>query len=195
MYIMFVIMISSCTRRYPRIVYMPDMYYSKSYEVYADAKVKQQNNKCKTIPFIKNEIRGGGESLYPVKHSIAQNKYKILPYKLTNSEKDYNKSKYIIKNPLKEDYDVTVKRGQAMYQIHCLICHGEKGYGDGFLVKNEKIFGVPDYANRNITIGSIYHVIVYGKNMMGSYAEQLNEEDRWRVSEYVLKLKHDKTHD
>ena len=39
--------------------------------------------------------------------------------------------------------------------------------------------------------GSIYHTIYYGKNAMGSYANQLNEEERWQVVAYVLKLKAD----
>ena len=44
---------------------------------------------------------------------------------------------------------------------------------------------------RAITVGSIYHTIYYGKNAMGSYANQLNEEERWQVVDYVLKLKAD----
>ena len=60
-----------------------------------------------------------------------------------------------------------------------------------YLVKQEKILGVPSYADagRAITQGSIYHVIYYGKNSMGSYANQLNEEERWQVVAYVEKLK------
>ena len=59
------------------------------------------------------------------------------------------------------------------------------------MVKREKILGVPSYddAGRMLTVGSIYHTIYYGKNAMGSYANQLNEEERWQVVDYVLKLK------
>ncbi|MEO6347837.1 MAG: cytochrome c, partial [Aquaticitalea sp.] len=31
--------------------------------------------------------------------------------------------------------------------------------------------------------------IYYGKNVMGSYANQLNEEERWQVVAYVMDLK------
>ena len=57
----------------------------------------------------------------------------------------------------------------------------------------KKILGVPSYddAGRAITTGSIYHVIYYGKNTMGSYANQLNEKERWQVVAYVEKLKAD----
>ena len=60
-------------------------------------------------------------------------------------------------------------------------------------MKREKILGVPSYddAGRAITEGSIYHAIYYGKNAMGSYATQLNEEERWQVVAYVEKLKAD----
>ena len=59
------------------------------------------------------------------------------------------------------------------------------------LVKREKILGVPSYADagRAITEGSTYHVMYYGKNAMGSYAGQINEEERWQVAAYVMKLK------
>ena len=85
------------------------------------------------------------------------------------------------------------ERGKELYNIYCGICHGNKGKGQGKLVKREKILGVPSYddAGRAITEGSIYHTIYYGKNAMGSYANQLNEEERWQVVDYVLTLKTD----
>jgi mono/diheme cytochrome c family protein len=77
--------------------------------------------------------------------------------------------------------------------IYCGICHGNLGNGQGNLVKREKFLGVPSYddVGRAITEGSIYHTIYYGKNAMGSYANQLKEEERWQVVAYVLKLKAD----
>ena len=84
-------------------------------------------------------------------------------------------------------------RAGQLYEIYCGICHGKKGDGQGTLVKREKILGVPSYddAGRAITVGSIYHTIYYGKNAMGSYANQLNEEERWQVVDYVMELKAD----
>jgi mono/diheme cytochrome c family protein len=54
---------------------------------------------------------------------------------------------------------------------------------------------VPSYADaaRNITVGSTYHTIYYGLNSMGSYAGQINYEERWQVAEYVMQLKQDLT--
>ena len=68
-----------------------------------------------------------------------------------------------------------------------------KETGQGILVKREKILGIPSYSDvgRAINEGSVYHTIYFGKNSMGSYANQLNDEERWLVTHYVLKLKSD----
>ena len=73
--------------------------------------------------------------------------------------------------------------------------HGDKGDGKGTLVKREKILGVPSYADpvRNLTVGTTYYTIHYGLNSMGSYASQMNTEEMWQVSEYVMQLKQDLT--
>jgi hypothetical protein len=40
-----------------------------------------------------------------------------------------------------------------------------------------------------ITEGSIYFVVTYGLNSMGSHANQISSHERWLVADYVLKLK------
>ena len=40
-----------------------------------------------------------------------------------------------------------------------------------------------------MTPGSIYHVLMYGINAMGSHAGQVNEEERWQIAQYVMKLR------
>ena len=40
-----------------------------------------------------------------------------------------------------------------------------------------------------ITPGSIYHVLMYGINAMGSHAGQVNEEERWQIAQYVMELR------
>ena len=83
------------------------------------------------------------------------------------------------------------EKGKALYDIYCAICHGAKGDGKGTLVKREKILGVPSYADagRVLTEGSIYHVMYYGINSMGSYAAQTSIKDRWQIVQYVESLK------
>ncbi|CEN49120.1 Cytochrome c-553 (fragment) [Capnocytophaga canimorsus] len=63
--------------------------------------------------------------------------------------------------------------------------------GQGILAEREKFAGVPNYKDREITQGSIYHVMYYGLNSMGSYASQINEKERWQVALYVEQLRND----
>ncbi|WGH26207.1 MAG: cytochrome c [Candidatus Bostrichicola ureolyticus] len=171
--------IISCNRD-PKIVYMPEMYYSSAYEPYSDAirPYKKSNN------VFKKRIT----SLIPVPGTVPRNENGFLPYMLPNTKEGYEASKKITTSPIDPNI-VNLKRGKEMYIIHCAICHGNDGNGEGFLVKKEKILGVPSYKYIDLTIGSIYHVIMYGKNNMGSYASQLNTEDRWKIAIYVIELK------
>jgi len=93
-----------------------------------------------------------------------------------------------LKSPL-DSLSVNEEKGAELFNIYCAICHGEKGDGQGNLVKREKFLGVPNYADRDITEGSIFHVITYGLNSMGSHANQLSQQERWLVTAHVLKLK------
>ena len=85
----------------------------------------------------------------------------------------------------------TLKMEKKMYDIYCSVCHGSKGDGQGILMEREKFLGIPSYADRDITEGSIYHVLMYGINLMGSHSGQVNDEERWQIAQYVLKLKKD----
>jgi mono/diheme cytochrome c family protein len=79
--------------------------------------------------------------------------------------------------------------GKELYDIYCAVCHGSKGNGKGILMEREKFLGVPSYADREITDGSIFHVVTYGLNSMGSHASQVSIKERWLIADYVLKLK------
>jgi len=155
----------------PNYQFMPNMYEPVSYETYGEYDV----------------FPGEQSAMLPVDGTIARG-FGLYDYENTNE--DYELAKAELKNPL-DSMQVDAVRGKVLYDIYCGICHGNKGAGQGTLVKREKILGVPSYADaaRAITEGSIYHVIYYGRNAMGSYAAQLNEEERWQVTSYVLKLK------
>ena len=125
------------------------------------------------------------EALVPPEGTIARG-HSLYSYANTND--GYNSALKNLKTDLSSS-EIDLKRGKLLYEIYCGICHGNKGAGQGKLVKREKILGVPSYADRPITTGSIYHVIYYGKNSMGSYANLLNEEERWQVTAYVEALR------
>ncbi|GAA4289763.1 c-type cytochrome [Aestuariibaculum suncheonense] len=155
----------------PNYQFMPNMYESVGYETYSES----------------TAFRNGVEAQLPAEGSVARG---FIPFDIENTTEGYELAKATLTSPL-DSTQVDLERGKALYDIYCGICHGNKGDGQGNLVKREKILGIPNYADREITEGSTYHTIYYGKNAMGSYANQINEEERWQVVSYVLKLRAD----
>lgn len=152
----------------PNYQFFPQMYESVGYETYAES----------------DAFKNGQEAQLPAKGSIKRG---FVPYELPNTDAGYEASKGL-KSPI-DSISVDPKKGEELYGIYCAICHGDKGNGKGKLVEREKFLGVPSYADRQITKGSIFHVVTYGKNSMGSHANQLNQNERWLVADYVMKLK------
>ncbi|WP_198551029.1 c-type cytochrome [Olleya sp. 1-3] len=157
----------------PNYQYMPNMYESVGYEAYQES----------------NAFANGVEAQLPVDGTIPRG---YTPFEYSSDVSGYNLAKAELVSPL-DSTQFDEPRAKELYTIYCGICHGNKGNGQGNLVKREKILGVPSYddAGRAINVGSIYHVIYYGKNSMGSYANFLSEEERWQVVAYVMKLKGD----
>ena len=165
--------LSSCKdNARPNYQYMPNMYEPISYEAYQES----------------DAFANGIEAQLPAEGTIPRGGF--MPYEFEDTNEGYESAKAGLMSPI-DSMQVDYERGKELYDVYCGICHGTKGAGQGTLVKREKILGVPSYADagRAITAGSIYHVIYYGKNTMGSYANQLNEEERWQVVAYVEKLK------
>jgi mono/diheme cytochrome c family protein len=169
LFIITVSLVSCKNDQKPNYQYMPNMYESVAYETYSES----------------NAFKGGKEGLLPPAGTIKRG---FVPYELPNTTEGYNASKLITTSPL-DSTAVDMKKAEELFTIYCAICHGAAGDGKGKLVKQEKFLGVPNYKDRQITRGSIYHVITYGLNAMGSHANQLSSNERWLVAEYVLKLK------
>jgi len=172
--IMVLVTFTSCKKdSAPNYQFFPNMYESVGYEAYGSYEI------------FPNEQA----ALIPAEGSIPRG---YTPFEIENSTEGYELAKETLKSPLTEE-EVDLATGKELYEIYCGICHGNKGDGQGNLVKREKILGIPSYADaaRAINEGSTYHSIYYGKNAMGSYANQLNENERWQVIAYVMKLKAD----
>jgi mono/diheme cytochrome c family protein len=164
-------LISCNDKRTPQVQYMPDMYVS--------------------IPYDANGVDGiNGKPVNskPVAGTIARGGYPA--YDIADTAEGYEKAKSDLKNPL-EATEANLDNGKAMYTIYCASCHGKKGDGNGILSQREKFEGIPNYKDRDISAGSIYHVIMYGKNLMGSHASQLTYNERWQIVHYVEKLRTD----
>jgi mono/diheme cytochrome c family protein len=172
-----VLMMVSCADKDSRnYQYMPNMYFPVGYETYQQV----------------NFLPSGSEAMQPVDNTISRG---WLPYEFANDLDGKDMAK-LQSSPLDSlNTEANLATGKELYDIYCAICHGAKGDGQGTLVKREKILGVPSYADaaRNISVGSSYHTIYYGLNSMGSYAGQINYEERWQVAEYVMQLKKDLT--
>ncbi|MBU2525942.1 MAG: cytochrome c [Bacteroidetes bacterium] len=157
----------------PNYQFMPNMYEPVGYETYGKS----------------DAFTNGIEAQLPVPNTISRG---FVPYEYENSPEGYNAARDSLFSPLEKNED-NLAKGKALFTIYCAVCHGDKGDGQGILVKNEKFLGVPSYADRPITEGSIYHVLMYGINSMGSHASQINRTERWQVVQYVQKLKADLT--
>ena len=159
----------------PNYQYMADtdMYFPVGYETYQEAPEGNQ------------ALKGGMEAQLPPEHTIKRG---WMPYLYPNNNEGYEDAKANLKNPLLADSLAVkdhLKEGAALYNIYCMVCHG----AEGILVQRDKYLGVPNYKDREITQGSIYHVIYYGRNAMGSYASQITEKERWQVALYVEQLR------
>lgn len=155
----------------PNYQYMPDMYHEVSYEPYGAYDV-----------FVDRQ-----EAKLPAEGSIPRG---WKPYEYENTNEGYQSAKAELQNPLPYT-EKNLAAGKALYTIYCAVCHGDQGDGKGILVQKEKILGIPSYddSGRNITEGSVYHVMYYGLNAMGSYASQTSIEERWQIDHYVMQLK------
>lgn len=117
----------------------------------------------------------------PPEHTLARG---VKPYKYeTPAEADKNQ------NPIRGDIE-SLARGQELFEIYCLVCHGPKALGNG-TVAPKMMVKPPSLVTSKInawTDGRIYHVITRGQGMMGSYATQIRDDERWKVVNYIRKL-------
>jgi mono/diheme cytochrome c family protein len=92
-------------------------------------------------------------------------------------------------NPVPSD-EVSLQRGAVLYAIHCQLCHGAQGQGDGQLAHYF------DRTPQNLTTtqisaefdGSVYLTIMQGFGQMPSLTENLSPRERWDVINFVRTL-------
>lgn len=163
----------------PGYTYMDDMYVSPSLETYQSSDL----------------LEDGMEAQLPVEGTIPRGYH---PYEVANTTEAYTAMKGAAGESIVPAgfAGMDPAEGKELYTIFCAHCHGDKGDGNGILVENEKILGVPGYGTErlpDITPASAYHVVMYGKGVMGSHASQLNYEERWKIIRYVWKLRADQS--
>ena len=173
----------SCSdvQRNPGRVYMPDMAYSRAYETYATTEEQKADLLKRGIHF----------SNVPVAGTIKRGEllpFLILKDSAAGDTANYHTSREV-KNPLTSMDTVEAER---LFLVNCAICHGPKLDGNGplykggdgpFPAKPADFMGGAQYLS--MPEGQMYYSVTYGKNKMGSYASQLNTEQRWMVIAYI----------
>jgi len=188
-----VVLMASCggDPNSPGVEYMPDMYRSPSIEAYVDygqdpyhfsdsLAIAQRERQSARLP-----VTG----TIPFSNDPAKAAFN-MPYPYANTPEDYERAGLEVRSPIMMT-EATVEQGKVIYMKFCQHCHGEKGAGDGAVVNNGN-YPVPpayDAGLKDLPEGKIFHVLMYGKNVaMGSHASQLNQEERWLVTQYVKYL-------
>ncbi len=97
----------------------------------------------------------------------------------------------------------SVARGKALFEIHCAICHGETGQGDGplsaYYVEDHGFpAGVPALAGKGYPGNYIFEVVTNGRVgqtddgrefiRMPSLAENVSPGDTWDIINYINSL-------
>lgn len=147
----------------------PDMVYSVAYEAYSESDIGP----------------GGGSMLSPPANSIGRGH---IPFNYGDGEEEAQRAGEELVNPFKVSDAILVK-GKHVYDNYCLVCHGEKGKGDGPLIP--KFPNPPSLSSRRIKKykdGRFYHIITRGFGDMPSHAAQIYPKDRWYLVHYIKTL-------
>ena len=115
----------------------------------------------------------------------------VMPYEDSpvNTGLARGTTNFVELNPLKVDAQL-LTRGQQRFTINCAPCHGQLADGNGITKK----YGMTVVANLHdkriveMGDGEIFHVISNGRNLMQSYASQVDVQDRWAIVAYVRAL-------
>ena len=149
--------------------YMPDMYYSEAYETNAP-----------------NENFSDGMNMRePVEGTVPRG---MVPFQYVKTDEDRLRAGKDLKNPL-EINEAIIEAGKQTFEVYCMICHGEKGDGQGFLytsgrypyppasLVNEKV--------KDLSDGEIFHSITVGYGVMGPHGALISQGKRWQIITYI----------
>ena len=96
----------------------------------------------------------------------------------------------LLVSPLAGDATAAAK-GQKLYDIYCLPCHGVDGTTSNTPVADKFEMRPADLLNETVmslTEGEIYQAILDGAGIMPSYRYDLSEAEAWQIVSYVLQM-------
>lgn len=179
---------------YQGVEYAPNMYHSVAYEPLTqitdegygvwvnslDNGRGEYYNTNKFNPFAMN-------MRLPAPNTVRRNANGWLPYRGANDTTGLRLSNNLV-NPLADTPSI-LDQGKLLYDINCKHCHGAKGAGDGKVAdKYPGVANLTGDAIKGVSEGHIFHVITYGKGLMGAHGSQVSEEERWKIARYVKQL-------
>ena len=84
----------------------------------------------------------------------------------------------------------SLARGRQMYELHCLVCHGAQGRGDGPVGRKF----VPQPMELNLDYvqlqpdGQLFYTISHGSIAMPFYRQAILPEDRWHLVNFIKEV-------
>ena len=216
MFAWFFSLCSPADKGHPGHEYMPDMVHPVSYEANVSSGYSY-NHWDKESTFTKEELSrprksvsgtiprgytavsyGSADALGYVRgknsaNAIAAPVNSYAPFYYANTEDERIRAMNEIKSNPFPISTAGLAKAKPLYDTNCGICHGEKGNGQGYLVRDGGAYPAqPANLVSDDLIGSTdgryYFSIMYGKNVMGGYADKLNFEERWQVIHYIRSL-------
>ncbi|WP_052671031.1 c-type cytochrome [Draconibacterium sediminis] len=167
-------LISSCdyNRRTTGWQYFDDMVTSPAYESYTP-----------------NPNFADGKTMQPpVPGTIPRG---TVPYAYQKTDEDRALAAATLVNNLEPSKE-NLQRGEKLYGIYCMQCHGEKGDGQGSLYVSKKYTYPPASLLSEKMMANpeadIYHVITVGFGIMGEHGSMIKPDDRWKISMYVKEV-------
>ena len=95
-----------------------------------------------------------------------------------------------VKNPVPATPE-TLAAAEMLFQDNCVLCHGEKGVGDGPGAKTIKVkpanFTDPKL-QASETDGGLFWKMSNGRGPMPAWKDELTDKERWELVNYIRKL-------
>jgi mono/diheme cytochrome c family protein len=199
----------------PGLEYTPDMYRSPAIEAYVDYaevrgtehkdwKIKQSAMRPPhhAIPYYGTDKKMVermlpyhrlASSASPISHGLLEREgWRISSDENTLAEYEAASNDGNARPLTPDSKDAIFDHGKKLYTSMCAHCHGEKGDGEGPMVKSGAYAGVPNYADlKNLSDGQVFYSIYYGKGSMGAHSMMLDKDEIWTLVHYVNKFRFD----
>jgi mono/diheme cytochrome c family protein len=127
-----------------------------------------------------------GMSILAIGRATAQDASQPAPWVAPDDAKK-------VKNPIPPTPE-TLADAEQLFTDNCVLCHGEKGMGDGPGAKTIKIKPA-NFTDAKLmaaeTDGSLFWKMSNGRGPMPSWKDTLSDKERWELVGYIRKLTKD----